>query len=201
MSCDHHIQNWLQGERTAELARHLTTCPACAGFVAAHDRLVSAPLAAQPGPSPAIDRAVLAAARQRLLAIQQSTPRRPTLRLVTWPRLAAAAGFALLLAGAWWLTPTTAPQMTAITHAATPSWADSQLDLELDLIAEQLTTVNRPANQATTDLAGKTETTGGVEQRLNDCELNLLLLEEEETPVSDVIRSPLGGGNAARPVA
>ena len=201
MNCDHYIQNWLQGERTAELAHHLTTCPACAGFVAAHDRLMAAPLAAQPGPSPAVDRAVLAAARQRLLAIQRSTPRRPAWRLVTWPRLAAAAGFALLLAGAWWLTPATAPQRIATTHTATPSWADSQLDLELDLVAEQLAVTNRPANQATTDLAGKTESAGGVEQRLNDCELNLLLLEEEDTPVSDVIRTPLGGGTAARPVA
>ena len=201
MSCDHYIQNWLQGERTAELVHHLTTCPACAGFVAAYDRLVSAPLAAQPGPSPAVDRAVLAAARQRLHAIRRSTTRWPALRLVTWPRLAAAAGFALLLAGAWWLTPATAPQVVATTHTATPSWADSQLDLELDLVAAQLAAVNRPANQATTNLAGKTETTGGVEQRLNDCELNLLLLEEEETPVSDVIRTPLGGGAAGRPVA
>jgi hypothetical protein len=201
MTCDHYIHDWLRGERTAELARHLTTCPACTGFVAAHDRLVAAPLAAQPGPPPAIDRAVLAAARQRLHAIRRSTPQRPAWRLVTWPRLAAAAGFALLLAGGWWLTPATAPRIITPATPAIQAWADSQLDLELDLVAEQLATVNRPANQATTELAGKTETTAGMEQRLNDCELNLLLLEEEETPVSEVIRTPLGGNAAARPVA
>lgn len=197
MTCDHYIQDWLQGERTAELAHHLATCPACAGFVAAHDRLLSAPLAAQPGPSPAVDQAVLAVARQRLHAMRRPRPSRPVLRLVTWPRLAAAAGFALLLAGAWWLTPATAPQVVTTAHSASPSWTDSQLELELDLVAEQLAAVNR----ATTDLTGKSETAGGVEQRLNDCELNLLLLEEDETPASDVIRTPLGGGTAARPIA
>jgi len=201
MTCEHYIHDWLRGERNAELARHLAACPACAGFVAAHDRLVSVPLATSQGPSPAVDRAVLAAARQRLRTTRRPMTLRPTLRLVTWPRLAAAAGFALLLAGAWWLTPATAPQVVATAHSAGPSWTDSQLELELDLVAAQLAAVNRPANRATTDLTGKSEAGGGVEQRLNDCELNLLLLEEEETPVSDVIRTPLGGGTTARPVA
>ncbi|MEI8078750.1 MAG: hypothetical protein WCH61_03860 [bacterium] len=198
MSCDHYIQAWLQGKRTTELAHHLTTCPACAGFVAAHDRLLSVPIAAQPGPSPAVDRAVLTAARQHLRTTRLPTPLRPTWHLATWPRLAAAAGFAFLLAGAWWLKPVTAPQVVVSTaHSASPSWADRQLELELDLVAEQLVT----ANQTTTDLTGTTETAVGVEQRLNDCELNLLLLEEEETPVSDVIRTPLGGNGATRPIA
>ncbi|MFA5205465.1 MAG: hypothetical protein WC708_13805 [Lentisphaeria bacterium] len=198
MTCNDCICAWLNGETGGETARHLAGCQACAGFAAAHDRLLAAPLAAAE-PRRDVDTAILAAARRQATTQRPAARPWPLLhRAGWWPRMAAAAAAAGLLAVlALWLVPAAGPAPAAPPATA---WSDTSLDDHLELIAEQLSGTQQTAN-ITPDTTSRTETTTGIDRELNDCELNLLLLEEEENPAASTPRSPLSGGRAAGTIA